>query len=193
MKILCFFILFLTAITQIGLGEEASPTPVNQPLKMDISMSPELVAKMSNQEITEVLKYSVRRKHPTPESPFSEDILVPFVVFGSIVVIVFICLYLPYRKSRDVQETVRLMIRENKQIPDGFFESLQTKKLPTAETDLRKGILLSCFGIASSLLILFANPESSHDGSWAIGILPFLVGLGYLGLWRFNSAKKVDA
>ena len=193
MKILYIILAFLTLTPQFGIGEEAAPILSEPSLKMDITMSPELVAKMSNQEITDLLKYSVRRKHPIPESPFSEDILVPFVVFGSIVMIVFICVYVPYRKSRDVQETVRLMIRENKEIPVGFFESLQTKKLPTAETDLRKGILLSCFGIAASILILFANPESSRDGSWALGILPFLVGLGYLGLWRFNSSKKVDA
>ncbi len=158
--------------------------------QVSISVSPELTEKLSAKQLADLVEYALRVQNRPPESLLKEDILVPFIGFSAFVLIILMALYFPYRKSRDMQETLRVMIRENHEIPTAYFEAMNRKPLPNGQADLRKGVLLSALGLAAGLLIFLANPNSSHDGSWSVGCIPLFVGLGYLLLWKTRPASE---
>ena len=39
-------------------------------------------------------------------------------------------------------------------------------------------------------MIFFGAVNDWEGGSWAIGIIPFLIGLGYLLVWKLEGGQK---
>ena len=56
------------------------------------------------------------------------------------------------------------------------------------KSDLRRGVLLIAFGIAFMILggIMPHNEPDAMRGIVAISSFPVVLGLAYLGLWRFS-------
>ncbi len=118
---------------------------------------------------------------------FDQNIIVPAIIFGTFGLIAFLGMSYSYRKRKDVIQLVHEAIKSGQPLPDSFLESLENKRLPTPEADLRKAVLLIALGISAGVII-FTVADPSEKAAAALGILPTLLGLSYLYLWK-NASK----
>jgi hypothetical protein len=44
--------------------------------------------------------------------------------------------------------------------------------------------------VGLGLMLFFGAVNEWEGGSWAIGVIPFVIGLGYLLVWKLEGGKK---
>jgi hypothetical protein len=109
-----------------------------------------------------------------------------FTIFGAPVLIVAFIMYFGFSKSRMQHRTIRMLAEKGQPIP----AELLAPPIPAVRqrSDMRRGIVLVMVGIA--LMICFGAWNDWEGGAWAIGVIPFVIGLGYLLVWKLEGAKK---
>ena len=109
-----------------------------------------------------------------------------FTIFGAPVLIVAFIMYFGFSKSRMQHRTIRMLAEKGQPIP----AELLAPPTPTVRqrSDMRRGIVLVMVGIA--LMICFGAWNDWEGGAWAIGVIPFVIGLGYLLVWKLEGSKK---
>ncbi len=120
----------------------------------------------------------------------SEDNLwwIPLVVliscvafFGTPVAVVATIMYFSFSKSRAMHKTVRMMVEKGQPVPESL---LNPPPVVRQRSDLRRGVVLLMIGAG---LIVFLGAINDWDGGvWSIGIIPFMIGLGYLLVWKLD-------
>ena len=107
-------------------------------------------------------------------------------IFGAPVLIVAFIMYFGFSKSRMQHRTIRMLAEKGQPIP----AELLAPPAPAVRqrSDLRRGIILAMIGIA--LIICFGAWNDWEGGAWAIGVIPFVIGLGYLLVWKLEGSKK---
>ena len=105
-------------------------------------------------------------------------------VFGAPVLIVGVIVLMNYLKARSLHRTVQTLVEKGQPIPAAL---LAPPPMPRPRSDLRRGVVLSAIGIG---LIMFLGIEDGwQDGAWALGLIPGLIGVGYLIVWRLEKKK----
>ncbi len=121
---------------------------------------------------------------------------IPIVMFIAIAVILCVYFYMRHRTGEAVQKTVQTAIEQGQQLTPEILERLgQTphrRKSDNADSDLRRGVILIGAGLGIAAVGALLGEEEAVRPLLAIGSLPFLVGVAYLGLWRFGKADKSD-
>jgi uncharacterized protein DUF6249 len=120
------------------------------------------------------------------------EMVVPIVaitmltIFGAPVLIVAFIMYFGFSKSRMQHRTIRMLAEKGQPIP----ATLLAPPTPAirARSDLRRGIVLVMVGIG--LMVCFGAWNDWEGGAWAIGVIPFVIGLGYLLVWKLEGEKK---
>ena len=109
-----------------------------------------------------------------------------FTIFGAPVLIVAFLKYFGFSKSRMQHRTIRMLAEKGQPIP----AALLAPPTPAVRqrSDMRRGIVLVMVGIA--LMICFGAWNDWEGGAWAIGVIPFVIGLGYLLVWKLEGGKK---
>jgi hypothetical protein len=109
-----------------------------------------------------------------------------FTIFGAPVLIVAFIMYFGFSKSRMQHRTVRMLAEKGQPIP----AALLAPPTPAVRQrhDMRRGIVLVMVGLG--LMICFGAWSDWEGGSWALGVIPFVIGLGYLLVWRLEGEKK---
>jgi Domain of unknown function (DUF6249) len=109
-----------------------------------------------------------------------------FTIFGAPVLIVAFIMYFGFSKSRMQHRTIRMLAEKGQPIP----AELLAPPIPAVRqrSDMRRGIVLVMVGIA--LMICFGAWNDWEGGAWAIGVIPFVIGLGYLLVWKLEGTKK---
>jgi hypothetical protein len=109
-----------------------------------------------------------------------------FTIFGAPVLIVAFIMYFGFSKSRMQHRTIRMLAEKGQPIP----AALLAPPTPAVRqrSDMRRGIVLVMVGIA--LMICFGAWNDWEGGAWAIGVIPFVIGLGYLLVWKLEGGKK---
>ena len=107
------------------------------------------------------------------------------MVFGAPVAIVFVIMMMSYFKARSLHRTVRTMVEKGQPVPAALFAPPAAVK---QRSDMRRGVTLVMVGIG--LMVFFAAVNDWEGGSWALGIIPFLIGCGYLLVWKLEGGKK---
>lgn len=107
-------------------------------------------------------------------------------LFGAPVMIVGVIMFFSYWKQRQLHRTVRLMVEKGQPVPEGLFAVAPASPLKQ-RSDMRRGVVLMMVGLA--LMIFFAAVNDWEGGAWAIGIIPFLIGCGYLLVWKIETGK----
>src|SRR4051812_25971756 len=108
-------------------------------------------------------------------------------LFGAPVLIVAAIMFFSYLRSRSLHRTVREMVAKGQPVPPALFAPPPALR---ARSDFRRGVVLMMVGIA--LMIFFGAVNEWDGGAWAIGIIPFLIGVGYLLVWKFEGPKDTD-
>ena len=117
-------------------------------------------------------------------------IVVPIVaitlltVFGAPVLIVGLILYFSFSRSRALHRTVRMMVEKGQPVPAALLNPPPAQR---QRSDLRRGVILTMIGVG--LMVFLAAANDWEGGSWTLGLIPFLIGAGYLLVWKLDTKK----
>ncbi len=111
-------------------------------------------------------------------------LLTPYAFFLSIVVIVCFYSYFRFRSGAEVHRTVRAAIEQGQPLSPEFLERL-TDSSGKPVADLRRGVIAVALGLGIGVFGLLVGEEHARGPLLAIGSLPFLIGVAYIGLWKF--------
>ena len=114
-------------------------------------------------------------------------VFVPIVMFIAIAVVLCVYYYLRHRTGQAVQETVRAAIEHGQQLTPEILERLGQPPRPK-KSDLRRGVILISVGLGIAAFGALVGEDDAMRPLLAIGSLPFLIGIAYLGLWRFGKS-----
>jgi hypothetical protein len=105
-------------------------------------------------------------------------------VFGAPVLIVGLIMYFSFSRSRALQKTVRMMVERGQPVPEALLNPPPAQR---QRSDLRRGVVLAMIGIG--LMVFFGAVNDWEGGSWTLGLIPFLIGAGYLLVWKLDTKK----
>jgi hypothetical protein len=204
---LCSVALVLTAFGQ-------SPTPVPSPsisstavanASAGASLSPTTSATPDDEDSIERSVSKKLKRHfsvthsSTPRHNHSDGdddgalMAIPIVgiifstLFGAPVLIIAAIMFFSYLRSRSLHRTVREMVEKGQAVPPALFAPPPAVR---ARSDMRRGVVLVMVGFG--IMIFFGAVNDWEGGSWAIGIIPFLIGVGHLIVWKLEGPKDAD-
>ena len=105
-------------------------------------------------------------------------------LFGAPVLVVAAIMFFSYLKSRSLHRTVREMVAKGQEVPAALFAPPPVLK---ARSDLRRGVVLLMVGLG--LMIFFGAVNDWEGGAWSLGVIPFVIGLGYLLVWKLEGRR----
>jgi hypothetical protein len=107
-------------------------------------------------------------------------------IFGAPVLIVAVILYFGFSKTRMQHRTIRMLAEKGQPIPPGLL----APPTPAVKlrSDMRRGVVLTMIGIGVMLFLGAVNEW--EGGAWSLGLIPFLIGAGYLIVWKLEGGRK---
>ncbi len=114
-------------------------------------------------------------------------LIVFLAIFGTPVMIVGLIMYFSFSKSRALHRTVRMMVEKGQPVPEAL---LNPPPVIRQRSDLRRGVVLLMVGLG--LTVFFGAVNDWESGVWSLGIIPFLIGAGYILVWRLD-VRRADA
>jgi Domain of unknown function (DUF6249) len=105
-------------------------------------------------------------------------------VFGAPVLIVAVIMYFGFSKTRALHRTVRLMVEKGLEVPAALLNPPPAQR---QRSDMRRGVLLLMVGLG--LVIFFGVIADWDSGVWTLGMIPALIGAGYLLVWKLEGKK----
>jgi hypothetical protein len=176
-----------------GVITEPAPSPAKSQADVVLlgttPVPADVLNKLEPHQIAEILESQTTQPKSTAQIIFNEAFLIPAIVFGSMTIVSFFILYFSYRKRRDMLDTVRTAIQSGQTLPASFLEALDSKSKPRPDSDLRKAVLLIALGLSGmTVLATLANQQAGR--AWSIGLVPTLLGIGYLFLWKQSQKRQ---
>jgi hypothetical protein len=105
-------------------------------------------------------------------------------LFGAPVLVVAAIMLFSYLKSRSLHRTVRMMVEKGQPVPAALFAPPPVVR---ARSDMRRGVVLIMVGFG--LMVFFGACTDWEGGAWALGLIPFLIGAGYLLVWKLEGNR----
>jgi hypothetical protein len=141
-------------------------------------LSPALLEKLDSEQITEILTKREERENASS----AEDVIVPVAFFLFLALVVALPQVLRARQARRRDETIRLIVEKGGSIPT----ELLIPPVPP-RSDLRRGVVLTSLGLGIGGFFLLVAPMET--GVASLGLIPLLLGLGHLLIWRIDSRR----
>ena len=119
------------------------------------------------------------------------DAVIPLVaiifmtIFGAPVLIVAVIMYFGFSRNRMMHRTIRMMVEKGQPVPPALLAPPAPAQ--KARSDLRRGVVLGMIGIG--VMLFFGAVNDWEGGSWAIGVIPALIGAGYLLVWKLEGGS----
>ena len=106
-------------------------------------------------------------------------------LLGAPVLVVAAVMFFCCLKWRSLHRTVREMVAKGPgSTPPELFAAPPVVK---ARSDLRRGVVLVMVGFG--LMIFFGAMNDWEGGAWSLGMIPFVIGLGYLLVWKLEDRR----
>jgi len=159
----------------------------------NVQITKEVVEKLHNDELIQLIKDLEYIRSTQGEKYFVDDpydLIVkyannPSFILGliSILMIVIILLisipfYFNYRKTRSFHRLIYSYIERDKEISNNIILSNFKSR-----TDLQKSIILIFTGIGISIVLALVI----GGRSWSLGLIPFIIGIGYFVTSRLEK------
>src|SRR5438874_9531896 len=194
---ICSVVLAVTAMAQPAPPPPPSPSPA---ASMTASASPaQDLADRIHQRIEKKLKgrhgIAIDGDEADLKRIKSDDIpefVIPIVaitmltIFGAPVLIVAVIMYFGFSRNRMMHRTVRMMVEKGQPVPAALLAPPPPAQ--RQRSDMRRGVVLVMIGLG--LMVFFGAENDWEGGSWALGIIPFLIGAGYLLVWKLEGGQK---
>ncbi|MBK7471056.1 MAG: hypothetical protein IPI73_10970 [Betaproteobacteria bacterium] len=114
-------------------------------------------------------------------------ILAVILVFGTPIIIVIAILVHKARRTQRIHQTVVALAEKGLPIPPDLFVDRPAADNTSA---LQKGVVLVAVGAG---LTIFFLSTADRQGLWGIGMIPLLIGVGYLIVWKLEGRKDDKA
>ena len=108
-------------------------------------------------------------------------------IFGAPVAIVIMIGIFSMIATRTRQRTIRMMIEKGQPVPAELLAPA-TRGI-RRRSDVRRGVVWTMVGLG--LMIWLAAVNDWEGGAWSFGLIPFLIGLGYLIVWKLENKKDI--
>jgi hypothetical protein len=108
-------------------------------------------------------------------------------IFGAPVLIVILIGMFALAISRSRQRTIRMLVEKGQPIPAELLAP--AARAVRRRSDVRRGVVWAMVGLG--MMIFFGAVNDWEGGIWSLGLIPFLVGLGYLIVWKLEGKKDV--
>jgi hypothetical protein len=131
-------------------------------------------------------------KHEDADLETVRDFAIPIVaivflsIFGAPVLIVILIGMFAVAASRNRQRTIRMMVEKGQPIPAELVAP--ATRTVRQRSDVRRGVVLTMAGAG---IAIFLAATDWGGSSWTLGLIPFLIGLGYLLIWKLEGKKDV--
>ena len=106
-------------------------------------------------------------------------------IFGAPVLIVITIGIFAVLMSRMRQRTVRMMVEKGQPVPAELLAP--ATRAVRRRSDVRRGVIWAMIGLGA--MIFFGAVNDWEGGIWSLGLIPFLIGLGYLIVWKLETKK----
>jgi hypothetical protein len=140
---------------------------------------PEIAERLTADQLYELMQMKMEKSADIPVvAP-----LIVAIVFGCPVLIVAAVLYFRQRRHAMMHRTLAAMIEKGTPIPP----ELLTPEPRRRPSDLRRGIvlLMTGFGVIGFFL-------AQKEEGWGLGLIPLLIGVGYLIVWKLDQRKQAS-
>ena len=108
-------------------------------------------------------------------------------IFGAPVAIVVMVGIFSMIATRMRQRTIRMMVEKGQPVPAELLAPV-TRGI-RRRSDVRRGVVWTMVGMG--LMIWLAAVNDWEGGAWSFGLIPFLIGLGYLIVWKLENKKDI--
>ena len=125
------------------------------------------------------------------------EVLIPLAFFAMIVAVVALPSYFKTRERTRLHDTLRVAYERGQPVDPALIEMIQRgeKIRPTAERDLRVGVVLIAIALA---MVTLGSVIGYHEDEDALHIMsgvaafPGFIGLAFLAFWAAKRGKQVD-
>src|SRR6185436_11630380 len=108
-------------------------------------------------------------------------------IFGAPVLIVILIGGFALLVSRSRQRTIRMLVEKGQPVPAELLAP--ATRGVRQRSDARRGVVWTMVGLG--LMIWLAAVNDWEGGAWSFGLIPFLMGLGYLIVWTLENKKDI--
>jgi hypothetical protein len=108
-------------------------------------------------------------------------------IFGAPVLIVLVIGMFALIGNRMRQRTIRMMVEKGQPVPAELLAPV-TRGV-RRRSDVRRGVVWTMVGLG--LMIWIAAVNDWEGGAWSFGLIPFLIGIGYLIIWKLEGKKDI--
>src|SRR4029077_3925170 len=108
-------------------------------------------------------------------------------IFGAPVAIVVVIGIFSMIATRTRQRTIRMMLEKGQPVPAELL--VPAARGIRRRSDARRGVVWTMVGLG--LMIWLAAVNDWEGGAWSFGLIPFLIGLGYLIVWKLENKKDI--
>ena len=108
-------------------------------------------------------------------------------IFGAPVLIVVMIGVFALLVSRSRQRTIRMMVEKGQPVPAELLAP-EVRRV-RRRSDVRRGVIWTMMGLG--LMVWLAAVNDWEGGAWSLGLSPFLIGLGYLIIWKLENKKDI--
>lgn len=118
-----------------------------------------------------------------------EEIVIPFIVFGSFALTFIAWLYFRHKSRVETQHTFRLALEKGTELSPEFMKQLGGAE-GREDRDLRRGLIW--YSLAFGLVLIgFAVPEpDALRGLLAGAALPFSIGSAFMIMYVYGKKKE---
>lgn len=111
-------------------------------------------------------------------------IIVPLIVFASIVLIIATPFYFRHRNRKVIYDAIKTSVEKTGEADPKLIAAI-THDSVGPNADLRRGILLLAFALALAVVGFLSDGDELGTPLWAIALIPGLIGAAYIGLHFF--------
>jgi len=108
-------------------------------------------------------------------------------IFGAPVLIVMVIGIFALIGNRMRQRTIRMMVEKGQTVPAELLAP-EVRRV-RRRSDVRRGVVWTMIGLG--LMVWLAAVNDLEGGAWSFGLIPFLIGLGYLIVWKLENKKDI--
>jgi Domain of unknown function (DUF6249) len=113
--------------------------------------------------------------------------IVFLTIFGAPVLIVLTIGLITLMVTRMRQRTVRMMVEKGQPVPAELLAP--ATRAVRQRSDVRRGVVWTMIGIG--LIVWLGAINDWEGGVWSFGLIPFLIGVGYLMVWKLEGKNSV--
>ena len=188
-----------TAVTAATSTAASASTPTAAPSTTSTSASADLADKIHRKLEKKLghkhgITIDTGDKEADPDlEKMREFVAIPIVaivflsIFGAPVAIVIMVGIFSMIATRMRQRTIRMMVEKGQPVPAELLAP--AVRGVRRRSDARRGVVWTMVGLG--LMIWLAAVNDWEGGAWSFGLIPFLIGLGYLIVWKLEDKKDI--